>query len=51
LGFKNKKVGCLIYRKLRNRKDTHLSSIDLIDIDEVSDHEIEDFLAWDDPEM
>jgi hypothetical protein len=51
LGFKNKKVGRLIYRKLRNRKDTHLSSIDPIDIDEVSDHEIEDFLAREDPEM
>jgi hypothetical protein len=51
LGFKNKKVGRLISRKLRNRKDTHLSSIDPIEIDEGSDHEIEDFLAREDPEI
>jgi hypothetical protein len=50
-GFKNKKVGRLISRKLRNRNDTHLSSIDPIEIDEGSDREIEDFLAWEDPKI
>jgi hypothetical protein len=51
LGFKNKKVGRLISRKLRNQKDTHLSSIDPIEIDEGSDPEIEDFLVREDPEI
>jgi hypothetical protein len=40
----------LISRKLRNRKGNHLSSIDPIEIDDrCSDHEIEDFLAREDP--
>jgi hypothetical protein len=51
LWFKNKKAGHLISRKLRNRNDTHLSSIDPIEIDEVSDPEIEDFLVQEDPEL
>ena len=51
LSFKNKNVGHLISRKLRNRKDNHLSSIELIKIDDqFSDHEIEDFLACEDQE-
>jgi hypothetical protein len=49
--FKGKKIGRLISRKLRNRKDPHLSSIDLIEIDEGSDPEIEDFLVREDPEL
>jgi len=36
LGFKNKKVDRLISRKLRIIKDTHMSLINLIDIDEGS---------------
>jgi hypothetical protein len=50
LGFKNKKAGHLISRKLRNRNDTHLSSIGPIEVDEVSDPEIEDFLVLEDPD-
>jgi hypothetical protein len=51
LSFKNKNVGRLISRKLRNRKGNHLSSIEPIEIDDRgSDHEIEDFLIWEDPE-
>ena len=49
LSFKNKNVGHLISRKLRNRKDNHLRSIDLIEINEGLDREIEDFLIWEDP--
>jgi hypothetical protein len=45
LGFKNKKVSRLIFRKLRNIKDTHLISIDSIKINERLDHEVEEFLA------
>jgi hypothetical protein len=51
LGFKNKRAGRQISRKLRNRSDTHLSSIGLIKIDECSDPEIEDFLVLEDPEF
>jgi hypothetical protein len=50
LSFKNKNVGRLISRKLRNRKSNHLSSIDLIEIDDrCSYREIDDFLAREDP--
>jgi hypothetical protein len=51
LAFKNKKAGRLISRKLRNRNNTHLSSIDPIEINEGSDPEIEDFLVREDPEL
>jgi len=51
LDFKNKKVGRLIYWKLRNQNDTHHRSIDPINIDEDSDLEIEDFLVREDPEL
>jgi hypothetical protein len=51
LGFKNKKAGHLISRKLRNQNDTHLSLISLIEIDEGLDLEIEDFLVLEDPEF
>jgi hypothetical protein len=50
LGFQNKKAGRLISRKLRNRNNTHLSLIGPIDVDEVSDSEIEDFLDLEDPD-
>jgi hypothetical protein len=51
LNFRNKNVGHLISRKLRNRKSNHLSSIDPIEIDDrCSDREIDDFLAREDPE-
>jgi hypothetical protein len=51
LDFKNKKVGRLISRKIRNQNDTHRSSIDPIKIDEGSDLEIEDYLVREDPEL
>jgi hypothetical protein len=47
--FQEQEMGRLISRKLRNRNDTHLSSIDPIKIDEGSDPEIEDFLVQEDP--
>ena len=51
LNFRNKKVGRLIFIKLRNRKSNHLSLIDLIEIDDrCSDWEIDNFLAREDPE-
>jgi hypothetical protein len=50
LGFQNKRAGRLISRKLRNRNDAHLSSIGPIEVNEVSDSEIEDFLALEDPD-
>jgi hypothetical protein len=45
LGFQNKGAGRFISRKLRNRNDAHLSSINPIEVNEVSDSEIEDFLV------
>jgi hypothetical protein len=48
LGLKNKKAGHLISRNLRNRNDAHLSSIGPIEVDEVSDPEIKDFLVLED---
>jgi hypothetical protein len=51
LNFRNKNVGHLISRNLRNRKSDHLSSIAMIEIDDqCSDPEINDFLAREDPE-
>jgi hypothetical protein len=50
LGFQNKRVGRLILLNLRNQNDAHLSSINLIDLNEVLDSEIEDFLALEDPD-
>jgi hypothetical protein len=50
LGFRNKRVGRLISRSLRNRSKPHLSSIDTIEINEESDPKIEDFLAEEDPD-
>jgi hypothetical protein len=49
LGFRNKRVGRLISRILRNRSKPHLSLIDLIEVNEVSDPEIEIFLTEEDP--
>jgi hypothetical protein len=50
LNLRNKNVGHLISRKLRNQKSNHLSSIDPIEIDDrCSDREIDDFLAREDP--
>jgi hypothetical protein len=51
LGFKNKRAGRQISRKLRNRSNTHLSLIGLIEIDECSDPEIEEFLILEDPDL
>jgi hypothetical protein len=51
LNFRNKKVGRLISRNLRNRKSDHLSSIPMIEIDDqCSDQEINDFLAQENPD-
>jgi hypothetical protein len=49
LGFKNKRAGRLISRKLRNKPNSHVSSIKMIEIHESSDSEIERFLAEEDP--
>jgi hypothetical protein len=49
LGFRNKRVGQLFLRSLRNRCKPHLISIDLIDINEDSGPKIEKFLAEEDP--
>jgi hypothetical protein len=49
LGFQNKKLGHLISRKLKNQNNAHLSSISLIEVDEVSDSETEYFLDLEDP--
>jgi len=50
LGFQNKRAGRLISRKLRNLNKAHLSSIGLIEVNEVSDSEMEDFLDLEDPD-
>jgi hypothetical protein len=49
LGFKNKRAIHQILRKLRNRSDTHLSSIVLIEINKCLDPKIEEFLVLEDP--
>jgi hypothetical protein len=49
LNFKNKRVGRLISRKLRNKSNSHASSIKMIEIHESSDSEIDRFLAEEDP--
>ena len=50
LNFKNKKVGRLISRKLRNRKSDHLILIITIEVNgQCLDGEINDFLAHEDP--
>jgi hypothetical protein len=49
LGFKNKKAGRLISRKLQNKPNPHVSSIKMIEIHERSDSEIERFLVEEDP--
>jgi hypothetical protein len=49
LGFKNKRAGRLISRKLRNKSNPHVSSIKMIEIHESSDSEIDRFLAEEDP--
>ena len=50
LNFKNKKVGRLISRKLRNRKSDHLILIITIEVnDQCLDGETNDFLANEDP--
>ena len=48
LGFQKKRVGHLILRNLRNRTKPHLSSIGPIEVNEVSDPKIKDFLAEED---
>jgi hypothetical protein len=49
LGFKNKRVGRLISRNLRNKSNPHVNSIKMIKIHESSDSEIDRFLAEEDP--
>jgi hypothetical protein len=48
LGFKNKRASHLISRKLRKRNDAHLSLIGPIEVDEVSDLEVEYFIVLED---
>jgi hypothetical protein len=47
-GFRNKRVGRLISRSLRNKSKAYVSSIESIEIHESSDSEIERFLAEED---
>jgi hypothetical protein len=49
IGFKNKRAGRLISRSLRNKSNSHMSSIKTIEVHESSDFEIERFLAKEDP--
>jgi hypothetical protein len=49
IGFKNKGVGRLISRILRNKSKSHMISIKAIEVHESSDSEIEKFLAKEDP--
>jgi hypothetical protein len=49
LGFKNKREGRMISRKLQNKPNAHVSSIKTIEIHESLDSEIERFLAEEDP--
>jgi hypothetical protein len=49
IGFKNKRAGRLISRSLRNKSNSHMSSIKMIEVHESSDSEIERFLAEEDP--
>jgi hypothetical protein len=49
LGFRNKRVGRLISRSLCNQFKPYLSSINMIEINEDSNPEIEDFLTEEDP--
>jgi hypothetical protein len=49
IGFKNKRAGRLISRNLRNKSNSHVSSIKMIEVHESSDSEIERFLAEEDP--
>jgi len=51
LGFKKKRAGHQILRKIKNQSDIDLSSIDPINIDECSDPEIKYFLILEDPEF
>jgi hypothetical protein len=50
LGFQIKRDGRIISRKLRNKVKPHLSSIGSIEVNEVSDSEIEEFLTLEDPD-
>jgi hypothetical protein len=49
IGFKNKRESRLISRILRNKSNSHVSSIKMIEVHESSDSEIERFLAEEDP--
>jgi hypothetical protein len=49
LNFKNKRPRRLISRKLRNKSNSHASSIKMIEIHESSNSKIDRFLTEDDP--
>jgi hypothetical protein len=49
IGFKNKMAGRLISRSLRNKSNSHMSSIKTIEVHEISDSEIERLLVEEDP--
>jgi hypothetical protein len=48
INFKNKRVGRLISRRLRNKSNSHPSSINMIEVNESSDSKIERFLTAED---
>jgi hypothetical protein len=49
INFKNKRAGRLISRRLRNKSNSHASSISMIEVHESSDSKIDRFLAEEDP--
>jgi hypothetical protein len=49
VNFKNKRVGRLISRSLRNKTNPRAYTIDMIEVSESSDLEIDKFLAEEDP--
>jgi hypothetical protein len=49
INFKNKRVGRLISRSLRNKTNSHANVISMIEVNERSDSEINKFLAEEDP--
>jgi hypothetical protein len=49
INFKNKRAGRIISRRLRNKSNSHVSLISMIEVHESSDSEIDRFLAEEDP--
>jgi len=49
IGFKNKRAGRLISRRLQNNSNSHVSSIKMIEVHESSNSKIKRFLSEEDP--